>query len=308
MIVITGIFLMSSFLLFVISDNLVSALAHFSRKAKLSAFFVGVIVLSLGTSIPELINSAVSSFEGVGELGFGTIMGSSITNIFFVLAISAIVSPITRLTRNETKEGVLVLLGTVLFLVLTIYGGGLSRLDGVFLIAAFFFFHYIFRRREVLHRGELVFKEVEIDLVLIPLLLLGVFTAGIVVVNSTILLTEEIGMSLTIFGLTALSLSTSLPELASSITASFKKNSKMAVGTILGSNLTNLLLIGGVMALINPVNIAMDSVFAFSAVFVLFASALFILMTFSDRNINKKDGLILLLFYVIYIFGLNFIA
>lgn len=308
MITIIGVFLMSTFLLFFISDYLVSALMHFSRKAKLSAFFVGAIILSLGTSIPELIDAGVSSFQGFGELGFGTLIGSSVTNICLVLGISSLVYPIKRLTSNETKEGIFVLLGTILFLALAIIDSQLTRLDGAVLIGAFFFFHYIFRKREVTHRGELIFTEVEIDLVLIPLMLVGVFTAGVVVVNSTVELTQQLGISLTFFGLTALSFSTSLPEIASTLIASFKKSSKMGVGTVLGSNLTNLLLIGGVMALINPVNVVVDSTLVFSGVAVIVASALFILMTFFDRDVDEKDGLILILFYVIYVLVLSFLS
>jgi len=308
MIVTLGIFLISIFLLFFISNYLVSALIHFSRKAKLSTFFVGVIILSIGTTIPEFVDSVISSLQGVGELGFGTLLGSSVTNVCLVLGVAAIISPIRRLTRNETKEGFFVLLATLVFLGLTFVGSGLDMVDGLILISLFFVLQYIFRKKEVTHKGELVFNEIQVDLVLIPVLLLGVFTSGFVAVGSTVALTQELGISLTFFGLTVMSLSTSLPELASSIVSSFKKNSKMAVGNVLGSNLNNLLLIGGIMALINPVHVQIDDVFIFTAVFITVVSVLFILMTFFDRDVDKRDGLILLAFYLIFIFWLSLMS
>jgi len=300
MIVEVLILLMSLVLIFYLSQLLSSVLSHFANKMKINSFFVGSIILAFSTSLPELIESVVSTLMGVGELGLSSLIGSNISNITFILAVTSLIRPIRNIYKREVKESLLVLLITVLFIVFLV-NGVLSRIEGAVLILVYVYYQY-YMHGKLLSKERLTrFKDVEVDVVAIPVLAIGSILAGYLIVNSTMLITEELGVSLSLIGLTVLAVGTSMPELGASVMASVYHHSKLAVGNVIGSNMTNLLLIAGLAAVINPISVPLNWMTVVSLGFLLFSTALLEVLMIFDKDITKKEGIMLLLVFVIFL-------
>ncbi|PIN99622.1 hypothetical protein COT72_05075 [archaeon CG10_big_fil_rev_8_21_14_0_10_43_11] len=295
-----GIFSISLFIMLFLSKYLVDALIHFSQKVKLSEFLVGSVILALGTSMPELIDNIIAASIGVGELGVGDLIGSNITNIALILGVSAIIQPIRNIGKNEAREAIFPFLAAVLYL-LVAYDGVITRLNGVLLLVVYFGYQFYLRKKSLGTQQEVYLKEIQADIILTPIAIFTIIICGWLVVNTGASLAQDIGIPLSVFGLTILALSTSLPELSAGVISSLKGHSKISLGNVFGSNSLNLTLIGGIAALIHPITLNNVSVVIASLIILIGLSALVVLFTRTKRNITKKEGIFFLLIYVAYL-------
>ncbi len=295
-----GIFATSLFIMLLLSKYLVDAMIHFSRRLKISEFFVGSVILALGTSMPEFIDNIVSSSIGIGELGLGNIIGSNIVNITLVLGLTALIKPISNIGKKATRESLIPLAAALLY-VLVAYDGVISRLNGLVLLAAFLLYQLHFRDKSLKVQRAVYIREIQADIFLTPIAIFTIIICGWLVVNTGASISSDIGIPLSIFGLSILAVSTALPEMSASIISALKGHSKIGLGTILGSNTINLLLIGGVAALIRP--IVLDNKIVILSSLALLIGTHLILFGFvkTRRNITNKEGLILLSAYIIYL-------
>lgn len=313
------------------ADKLVDGASRIARRFGLSDFLIGMTIVGIGTSAPEMVVSFISAFEGNGNMAIGNIVGSNIFNILAIVGISALILPISLTKSNLKRDIPAVLISTALFVVF-VYSGRLSRLEGVILLICFIaFMWYSIKLGKKNGEAESVRAEEQeaeflneascgnskyyriianfrgmtqalwfnILLVLASLALL-VF-GGNLFVDSACYIAKSLGVSDAVIAATILAGGTSLPELATCVAAAFKKNTDMVLGNIIGSNVSNILLILGGSALITP--LAPDGITKVY-LFTMLASAIALFIsyyTFDRRKVDRVEGLIFVLSYIAFV-------
>lgn len=245
------------------ANALVKGAASLAERLGVSALVVGLTVVSIGTSSPELIVSVQAALEGFGGISIGNVIGSNIANIGLILGLSALIFPLKahmQLIRVDTPFMILVsLLFIILFLDQKI--GRLEGLAFVIMIAAYLVYNIIKSKEE---KQAEVIKEYDesvpkisrhgaLDVLFIILGLGGLLFGSDLLVKNAVKLAGGLGMSEAVIGLTIVALGTSTPELATSVVAALKKQPDIAIGNVVGSNIFNILGILGVASLIKPI-------------------------------------------------------
>jgi len=294
------------------ADFLVDGASALARKLHISELVIGLTIVAFGTSMPELTVNIFASVSGATEIAIGNILGSNIANILLILGISALIYPLVVTSGTIWKEIPLSLLAAVIVGLMAndifIDGGSssaLTRIDGFILISFFLIFlYYTFSIARVATGNEssaqakprTTTTAVVFIMVGLGLLILG----GKLVVDGAIQLATALGVSSTLIGLTVVAVGTSLPELATSAVAAYRKNADIAVGNVVGSNIFNIFWILGLSAVINPLPFQPASNFDLG-VGVLASLVLFACMFFGKRHILERwQGAVLLGGYVLY--------
>ena len=289
---------------------MVEGASSLAKKLNVSDLVIGLTVVSFGTSAPELTVSVFSAISGESDLALGNVVGSNTFNILVIVGISALIFPL-RVHRNTIwKEIPLSLLaGLVLWALVADHyldgsaTPGLTRAEGFALLgffAVFLYYTFIVARSaptEELHNKVKTYPlHVAVLMVLggIGLLVFG----GRWMVDGAVQIAETLGMSKSAIGLTIVSVGTSVPELATSAVAAFRKNSDIAIGNAVGSNIFNVFFILGVSAVVNPLSLGHITMFDFAVVVV--ASILLFLKSY-DSRISRLEGGILVTLYVGYV-------
>jgi cation:H+ antiporter len=286
-------------------DFLVRGAASIALRLNMSPIVIGLTVVSIGTSSPEFITSLIGALKGKSEIAIGNIIGSNLCNIGLILGIAALIKPIRVQLRLIRQEVPWLLVATLVFM-LFCWRGQLSRVEGFFMLGAtFIYLTYIYLQTRSVDPSvtdEYVdeFKN-PIKSGLACLLLMGV---GIILlalgadwfVNGAIQVARKVGLSELIIGLTIVAVGTSLPELTTSVIAALRGQSDICAGNIVGSNLFNILLIGGGVAAIQPFDVSPDLLrMEFPA--MIFLTLLLWLFFLTGRKITRWEGFILLLSY-----------
>lgn len=298
-------------LLFLIkgADWLVENSSAFARKKKISDLAIGLTIVAFGTSAPELVVNVVAAYQGHEDIVFGNIIGSNNFNLFFILGVAGLITPLLVQQTTVWKEIPISMLAAVLlfFLVNNFFmnqQGDLDRWDGtilIFFFLAFLFYVYKQLKEEPSTASEVV-KQVSNKriFVFIVLGLAGLIVGGRLVVSSAMGIAANLGVSEKIIGITIVAAGTSLPELATSVIAAFKKNNDIAVGNIIGSNIFNIFFILGLSSLVRP--IGYDEIFN-NDLFLLFAGTIllfFFMFLGGKRRLERWEAGVLLLAYLIY--------
>ncbi|MCD6181312.1 MAG: calcium/sodium antiporter [Candidatus Cloacimonetes bacterium] len=282
-----------------------SALAH---TLKVPDIAIGLTIVAFGTSAPELIVNVVSSVNGHHEMCFGNVLGSNIFNTLVVLGFAAIMAPLEIKRNTVRKEIPFILIGCLAVFGMAnnfgFAGHVLSRVEGLFLVAALFgFLVYV-----VLMSKETAFVEVDIHEMkstkavwLIILGCLGLFLGGNMVVYNAINIGRMLHVSEKFIGLTVVALGTSLPELVTSVVAVTKKRGDLAVGNVIGSNLFNILMVLGLTSVINPINY--DVMLNYDFIFLILITLIMYItfLTGKKKHLNRLEGISFLILYGIYI-------
>ena len=247
------------------ADSLVDGSSSVARRFKVSEFVIGLTIVGMGTSAPEMVVSWLGAIEGNSAVAAGNIIGSNIFNTLLILGLTAIILPIGITRSNKRTDIPMNIAVTLLMLILgmdaTLFGckGGnvLSRLDGGIMLAIFIVYMWLsFRAGK--DSGQEENQEKQKALWLSIILILGGLAAlifgGRLFVNNATAIAKELGVSDKFIAITLLAGGTSMPELATCVVAAIKKKGALALGNIIGSNLFNILLILGGSALINPVS------------------------------------------------------
>jgi cation:H+ antiporter len=293
------------------ADWLVTGASALAKKHNVSDLVIGLTIVAFGTSTPELVVNTVASFQQHSDIVFGNILGSNIVNLFFILGIAGLIYPITVHSNTVWKEIPISVLAVVVLLMLAngflMTGVNvLSRIDGAILLAFFAgFLYYIFiqMKTDRIDSGEENLKELtNLKIwVLIIIGLAGLVAGGKFVVDHSIKIATLMGVSEKIIGLTIVAIGTSLPELMTSVVAALKKNSDIAIGNVIGSNIFNIFLILGVSSMINPVQFNP----LFNTEMYLLAGGtlvLFIAMfTGRRKKLDRWEGAVLVGIYLLYI-------
>jgi len=303
------------------ADFLVEGSSSIAKRLGISELVIGLTIVAFGTSAPELLVNLVAGFKGNTDIAIGNILGSNIANILLILGLSALFSPLMIKRSTTWKEIPLNLLAVaVLFFMANDQiidhssVSVLTRIDGLVLIAFFFIFlaytiSLAKAEKEIIDDGIHKYSWLAaIGMSVGGLIALAV--GGNWVVNGAVVLARQWQVSETLIGLTIVAVGTSLPELATSVVAAFKKKSDIAIGNIVGSNLFNILWILGISATLRPISIPSTANFdigvCIAATFLLFVFCFtpkirkkFILP--QTYSLERLEGGILLGMYVVYV-------
>jgi len=295
------------------ADWLIDSSASLANKLGISALIIGLTIVAFGTSAPELVVNLISSVKGNNGIVFGNIVGSNIANILLIIGLGAIIRPLSIKSQTLFKEIPLMILGGLALLILTLdeffthHNNIIDRSDGAILLLIFVVFIYYIIQSALIERGkaeENYKKSIKdqnpfISSILIIISLVGLFIGGKLVVDNAVSLAILLNVSEKLIGLTIVAIGTSLPELTTVMICTLKKQNDIAIGTIIGSNIFNILFIFGLSSFITPVALNMPIKFDLSIMMISFL--LIFLFSLTKKKIEKWEGLILLIIYLIYL-------
>ena len=294
------------------ADSFTDNGARIARIFNISPLIIGLLIFGFGTSAPEMLVSGLAAYDGHPELSIGNAFGSNIFNIGLVLAITAIIYPVTVEKSVLKKEWVFLFLSSLVvgFLLMD---GLLSFLDGLILLALLFLFlFYVFNESKKVNNNDIKTSEDSTDnqnkgrtwLLLLVSLIILVSSAKLVVWGGTNL-AIAFGVSDLIIGLTVVALGTSLPELAVAISSALKKQHQMIIGNIIGSNLFNTLGVLAIPGLILPFQIPSE-VMSRDYIYMITLTILILVLSFKLK-INRFGGIVLLAILASYLYQLVWI-
>jgi cation:H+ antiporter len=291
-------------------DALVRGAVNLSLRMGIPALIVGLTVVGFGTSAPELLVSIKAAMEGVPGIALGNVVGSNIANVLLILGIPALIATLHTADHDTRKSFLVMIAASVLFIALA-FTGTFGPLAGVVLLWALALILWDAGRDAVKHRkanAACEDEEVEGADPDMPCWKIGMFLAlGLVglplgadlLVDNAVIIARDFGVSETVIGLTLVAIGTSLPELATTVMSTLRKQSDVALGNVIGSNYFNLCGIIGVTALVAPVPV--EETFLSRDLWVMLGASLMLIpFVFLGKNITKLWGLLLLGLYVLY--------
>lgn len=291
------------------ADWLVGGASGLAKKHNVSDLVIGLTIVAFGTSAPELVVNSIASVDKHSDIVFGNIIGSNNFNLFFILGTVALIFPVTVQRSMIRKEIPFSLVITVLVLVLsnTVLGqkeNVLSRFEGMALLVLFAaFIYYTFRQSAVDNDVEKIEMKQMTTLKIWALIVIGLsllVAGGRMVVTGAENIALDLGISEKIIALTIVAAGTSLPELVTSVVAASKKNSDIAIGNVIGSNIFNLLFILPVSAVIHPVSYA--TTFNREMLLLIGGTIIVILYMFAGKRykVDRWEGALLLGVFLAY--------
>lgn len=299
--------LVSLVILYYGAEGLVFGASSLAKRIGVSPLIIGLTIVSIGTSMPELVVSAKSAMSGQSGIAIGNVLGSNMFNVGIILGLSAIIYPLAVKRQLLKFDVPIMILTSVLFLLLFL-DYGIARLEALFMVVLFvLYISYLLitskknpKDKNNQESDIKVSKHWSLDLIFIVAGLLALVFSSDLLVDNSIIIAQRLGMSEAMIGLTIIAAGTSMPELATSVVAAIKKRSDIAIGNIVGSNIFNILLILGVTGLIQPISTPeinyMDTLFV-----VILGLVLWLFIKFSS-HVRRWQGVIFILMYVFYFF------
>lgn len=280
-----------------------------AKKFRVPPILIGLTIVSFGTSAPESAVSINAALKGSNEIALGNVIGSNLFNFLLVIGISSIINPMKVQKGTILKEFPFTILTSfVLFILcadISLQGASvdvLSRADGLILLSLFSVFLYYLIEMAILSKEDYKEETKDISLgksILISIVgALGIMLGSEWVVDASSSIAIKLGMSQNLVGLTIVAVGTSLPELVTSITAAFKKESDIAMGNVIGSNIFNLLFILGISSAIRPIPI--NSIIFIDMIFLLIITILTYIFAITKRSVYRGEGVLLSLSYIAY--------
>lgn len=300
-------------------ELLVRGAVQAAERIGISPLVIGLTLVGFGTSMPELVTSVQAGLNGSPGIAFGNVVGSNIANILLIAGVSALLCPII-VARSALRRDAAVMLAVAAGFAVLAWVMPMGRIVGAGLIALLvgYICFVIYQERGAadggaLHDKSLALSEADPSLtqhapaksLITPLLiavagLVLVVAGGSLLVNGAVALARGFGVSETVIGLTIVAVGTSMPELVTSVIAAMKRQGDVAFGNVVGSNIYNILGIGGTTALIAPSNVPTEIV-SFDAPMMVAVSLLLVLFAATGLRVGRREGAVLLAGYVGYI-------
>lgn len=311
----TFLLLIAGFALLTLGGSLlVDGAASIARRYGISDIVIGLTVVAFGTSAPELVVNIVSAIKGTTDIAIGNVLGSNISNILLILGLSALMRQLPVQENTIRVDIPLSLLAALVlfplgasFLSLPLDGddpSSLGRIDGIILLFFFaLFLRYTFRVARV-GAGEGAPARcygVPLSILMLVAGLAALVGGGKVLVDAAVAIARHLGVTERVIGLTIVAVGTSLPEMATSMVAAYKRNADIAVGNIVGSNIFNILLVLGASAVIRPLPVSNGTVVDLSATVLCSLLLLALVRRAGDQLIGRRDGAVLVACYLGYI-------
>ena len=295
------------------ADFFVEGSSSVAKTFNVPSLIIGMTIVAMGTSLPELAVSVTASMTGNNTLAVSNVAGSNIFNLMVVCGACALFAPLTIEKNTLLKEFPFSIICAGLLVVLGFLGMSLGRVDGIiFLVIFMVYLLWMIRSakqarnaEDKLEKEEEEFVEEEIKilpmwkcLLFIVGGMIAIKFGGDFVVDGASAIAAGFGLSQTLIGLTIVALGTSLPELVTSIVAARKDEVDMALGNVIGSNIFNILLILGVAAAISPITFLMENII--DIVILIVMSLVVWIFAWTSKEINRKEGIMMLLMYAVY--------
>ena len=288
------------------ADWLVAGAVTIAKRFKISDFVIGAVIVGVGTSFPELVVSSIGAIEGNSDIAIGNVVGSNIFNVLGILGLTAMIMPVAVSRENRCFDlpfciGVSVL---TLLLALNFFTGGtagIGRIDGLILLALFAYFMYNSlkgnKKQESATNEVVTNKQLAFGIGKVVVGLAALIIASRFFLDNAIIIAKAWGVNEAFIAITLVACGTSLPELAASLVAAAKKNTQLALGNVIGSNIFNLSLILGMASQITPLTSSGITAVDYS-VMIFAAVAPFVLGI--KGKLNRVSGALLFLCFVGY--------
>jgi cation:H+ antiporter len=294
------------------SDFLIRGASSFALKINLSPLVVGLTIVAFGTSAPELFISVKAALTGSPDLAMGNVIGSNICNLALVMGLTAIISPI-YVRRNSIWIDWPMTMGSSLLLYLLVREGFINSYEGIIFVGILilYLFFVINKSRSDIRIAKELEQEFNLphststvlkDFSYIALGTLGLFFGAELFVGSAQDFARHLGIEERIIGITVVALGTSLPELVTSTVASFKKETDLALGNLMGSNIFNILSILGITSIIKEIEVS-DVILNTDIIWMLGITLIILPMMLSKQKIGRVEGGILLMIYMYYTYN-----
>ena len=288
------------------ADFLVDGASGIAKRFRIPEIVIGLTIVSIGTSMPELFVSTTSALQGSADMSIGNIIGSNVCNLLLILGLSAVISPMKFQKTTRNIEVPMCFGVTVVFLLLCNLGKALTWVDGVILLVLFLGFlgytFYIAKKGMEQTEPEEETKQNSMlkNIILILVGVVALKLGGDFTVNNSVVIAEKVGISQKVIGLTVLAIGTSLPELVTSVVAATKGSDDLAIGNIIGSNIFNMLMIIGVSAVITP--LAYNVTYNLQLGILLGALVLLEVFAFTKpkNRMTRPNGVIYVALYAVY--------
>jgi len=297
------------------ADFLVNGASSLAKKFNISNLAIGLTVVAFGTSMPELIVSLIAALNGKADAAFGNVIGSNNFNLLFILGVCGLICPLV-VHRNSVKYEVplSLLAALVLFLIVndTRFFGALpnenwlSRMDAGILLTFFgLFMFYIYRTMKNSSETDSGGDQIKlytpaISSGLVALGLAMLIGGGKLVVDNAVDLAKHFGLSERLIGLTILAIGTSLPELATSAVAAYRKNTDIAIGNVIGSNIFNIFFILGITGFVSPLHFDAAMNFDLYVLMVGTLALMVFMFTLNTRKLDRWEAALMLAGYIAY--------
>ena len=287
------------------ANKLVDNSTLIAKCYKVPMLVIGMTVVAFGTSMPEMVVNIISSIEGNSTIALTNIYGSNFLNILIILGLSAVIYPISSKHQSIKEDMPIAIVSACLMLLFNWTDGMIDRTESVMLLL-FFGFFMLLQYTSVEKAKDEVYEEVDKSkkwkyILMIIISLLYLMIGGKMVVFGAESLAKQLGIQESIIGLTIVALGTSLPELATSCVAAYKKNSDIALGNIVGSNIFNILCIIGISGLIHPLQSYEG--YIFDGIVMIVATILMLICVTSnkERMLKRWHGILFLGLYFMYL-------
>ena len=297
-------------LLIVGADLLVDGASGIAKKFHIPEIIIGLTIVSIGTSMPELFVSITSALEGHSDMAIGNVIGSNLSNLLLILGLSAMIKPVVFQKETRLYEIPMCLASTLILMIFCNTNAKISRGESAVLLILFcmFILYTIFMAQKESQKNivEIDVKEEKKnstfkDIIFIILGIIGLKIGGDLAVDNAVIVANYFNLSEKLISLTILAIGTSLPELVTSVTAAVKGNSDIAIGNIIGSNIFNILLIIGVSSVIYPITYNMSYNFDISILVIsTIVLAIFPFIPPKDK-MSRANGVIYFLMYLMYL-------
>ena len=300
------------------ADFFVDGSSSVAKRLRIPSLIVGLTIVAMGTSLPELAVSLSAALEGSNEIAVSNVVGSNLFNLLVVLGACALLSPVPvekKILKREYPFSIIITIALAVMIADRVLfnksgfadteSGILGRVDGSILLVLFVLFMVytvVSALRERKNTAEQESQDKQLSVLLSIVFIVGGVAAikfgGDFVVNSAVFIAGKLGMSETLVGLTIVAVGTSLPELVTSVVAARKGETGLAIGNVIGSNIFNILLILGVSSAICPITVAMEAFI--DMLIVAGISILVYIFTWTKLKIERREGIIMLLIYAAY--------
>ena len=293
----------------IIGGNLLlKSAVSISMKFGIPRLLIGMTVVSLATSAPELIVSIKSAIKGSPDLAISNVLGSNIANLGLVLGITILFSPI-NISKSVYKKEWPIMMFSALYFLIVILDGVITKIEGGILVC--FLIITIISLIKLRDKNEVEDQLENEDSIIKSIIIL--FFGGLFLfygsewfIDGAIQLANSFGISERIIGITVVSVGTSIPELVTSLVAVFNKEKSISLGNLLGSNIFNVFAVLGITSLVTPLSVLDQNIIDFDIYVMLFFAALILPLIFFPKKLvlGRKEGLIILLFYSFYLYNL----
>lgn len=301
--------LILGFIILIVGGNLlVKGGVELAGHFKISKLVVGITIISLGTSAPELFVSISAALKSSPDISFGNVIGSNIANIGLVLGLTALILPVPANRTVIVKDWPFMMIASILLLI-CVQDLSLSYIEGlIFLIILILYIYWsLYRSRKKTRLSDQTIsppkRKFIFSLFILIIAAFALFLGSELLINSARNIALDFGISERLIGLSLVAFGTSVPELATSIIAALKKQMDISVGNIIGSNIFNILAILGITSIIKSINISLSLVnFDIYAMLAIAVLLLLFLLPVKKSIVKRHEGAFLLLFYIAYMY------